>query len=730
MSASPLTWRSTSPMRARIMPVLRRAVRVLCLGILALGVGTGFYWQRGYVANIISATSPESESPAWWMRSSWSAPSPLKAINDPERIRSLLPAGKTELLHTKGGFVGTMAPSDDHWRDRKLQFACVFESLVRRTIESNDGVCIVELRRLESVRIARLFGETKSWQLVLGPPSQVVLRNFPLTSQVGTERVLADRLADAILDGGADALRSAASSAAYLQVDSLSGKTVRITYVDGKGVVSVEPVGCTLSEADRRFLAQTSMVADAHLVPSIQTDGQSARLAAGHLDFLFDPSLRQIFHGGAEVRYCIIDASREALETRVRLVSAAFQSEPDQAGTAEGTLNYGANDGRIRSAFLEVPFTMLSFQSRPASCLDEAVMPPVFDSDCPPAVQLAYSCVEEESVPQQRPAAASPAGQVLCLPGAGQLPSQSRPIAAAAWHRSGGDGPIDVDLAAARLLLLTIATGCFWCGSRIARRGRPGLTAIATATAVGLLVLFSVYVHGCLCLARLLPVSSAIVLGNWIPPGAAFVIGVLSQQRSIPRWRRAILIVALAGLGGSTLADSSCSNEAVPGNQWSADGVCIQTASATCSACSAATLLADRGIPASEPEMARLCLSKETGTPLLGLYRGLKLKTRGTPWEVEIIRCGFDELKRLDNLPAVLSVRLGETDVIGTGKLGQDSGRIAGTCHAVVLFGFLPDGRAEIGDPSQYRHDRGYWPVDQLKSAYMGEGIRLVERRL
>lgn len=702
---------------------VRRVVQTICLGMLTVGTVAGFYWQRGYVANILSAMSPENELPNFWSRTWKSVPLPSrKAIGDPERIRWLLPVGRTELLHTKGGFAGTVQPGDDLQWHQQRKFACVFESLVHRTIESNDGVRVVELRRFESVRTARLFSEAEHLELALGPPDKEILRGFPPTDRAGMKKIPADRLADAMLDGGADVLQAEASSTAYLQVDSLSGKTVRITYVDGQGVVSVEPVGCTLSDSDRRFLAHTCPLADAYLAPATGADGQSAPLDASYLTFLFDPSLRQVPRGSAEVESSASGA-RQAAATRIRLIPAPYGPESDPTAVPEGKLNFGLNGGRVESAVLQGDLVSLSWPSYPAEC----VFPQVLGDARQPVLRLSYSCAAaEESSPIALAARAD--GRLLCLPGPSQSQLQSRHLAGAAWHGPDDDDPF-VDLVAARMLLLAMATGCFWCGRRLARRGRAYVTAGTAAVAVGLLVTFSVYVHGRLYLAELLPLSSAIVLGNWIPPGAALVIGILSQQRSIPPWRRAILILVLAALGGATLADDSGPAEPLSQHQWSADGVCIQTAPATCSACAAATLLAYQGINASEAEMAHLCLSKKTGTPLLGLYRGLKLKTRGTRWDVDVIRCSFDELKRLDSFPAVLSVRLGETYVLGAGASGRETKRQGGTCHAIVLFGFLPDGRADIGDPSQYRHDHAYWPADDLKNSYMGEGIRLVQRR-
>ena len=71
-----------------------------------------------------------------------------------------------------------------------------------------------------------------------------------------------------------------------------------------------------------------------------------------------------------------------------------------------------------------------------------------------------------------------------------------------------------------------------------------------------------------------------------------------------------------------------------------------QDSQVSCSAACAAKLLVEHGIEASEPEMILLCLTNRLGTPPLGLYGALKIKTRGTLWNVEIVRCGFAEFRQ------------------------------------------------------------------------------------
>ena len=93
------------------------------------------------------------------------------------------------------------------------------------------------------------------------------------------------------------------------------------------------------------------------------------------------------------------------------------------------------------------------------------------------------------------------------------------------------------------------------------------------------------------------------------------------------------------------------------GNRWDQQGICRQTTPYTCTPACAATVLKMHGIPATEQELAELCLTRR-GTTWQGLYRGLKRKTANTPYEVEVLSRSADSLRRLTPDCMVLTVGL------------------------------------------------------------------------
>lgn len=118
--------------------------------------------------------------------------------------------------------------------------------------------------------------------------------------------------------------------------------------------------------------------------------------------------------------------------------------------------------------------------------------------------------------------------------------------------------------------------------------------------------------------------------------------------------------------------------------------------------------------------MVAICLTREQGTPSLGVYRGLTLKTQQSPWRVEVVRGTTDELLR-SGVPALLRIRLDDNDRPSVAPWAWSSG----IGHAVVCYGVRPDGQIDIGDPAM---GRVQWTRRELNDRWRGEGLRLVRR--
>jgi len=151
--------------------------------------------------------------------------------------------------------------------------------------------------------------------------------------------------------------------------------------------------------------------------------------------------------------------------------------------------------------------------------------------------------------------------------------------------------------------------------------------------------------------------------------------------------------------------------------------LCLQTTGATCGAAAAATLLQSVGISSNEHEMADLCFTTWSGTPLHGMIRGLTKKTEGTPWRVRVLKTDVRGLEKLDS-PAILRVGL-SGDASPKSRYVRQWGWLPGVAHMVVLSGFGRDGRLRIADPSTGWET---WEPKALDVLWQGVAIAL-ERR-
>src|SRR5262245_30112309 len=136
-----------------------------------------------------------------------------------------------------------------------------------------------------------------------------------------------------------------------------------------------------------------------------------------------------------------------------------------------------------------------------------------------------------------------------------------------------------------------------------------------TLTLFGLLVVLCLafYVQNLwydIRLAHWLPYSSLIVLGNWLPLFAAVLAAISWRSASGSAVRQFVLCGALLATAVYALVYPALGTAPACENRWDKTGVCLQTTKVTCSPACAATLLAAHGIPATEQEMAELCLTR------------------------------------------------------------------------------------------------------------------------
>jgi hypothetical protein len=271
-------------------------------------------------------------------------------------------------------------------------------------------------------------------------------------------------------------------------------------------------------------------------------------------------------------------------------------------------------------------------------------------------------------------------------------------------------------------LTIVLFGGSLWCSYRISRL----LSDLLAMFVVAVMFFYIRHLWYDVRLARILPFSNLIVIGNWLPPLAGLLAGFAWRRIYGRIYRKTICTSALAVAASYAAVLPILGEPPACFNEWDRDGICLQTTQFTCTAASAATLLRLHGIEATEAEMADLCLTRQ-GTTWMGLYRGLKQKTRGTRWDVEAIECEATEIRDKAIKPMILSVGMGaEVTARDETRLAEWGWR-PGQEHSVLLLGQGGFGQFKIADPTP-----GYgievWSASDLEELFQGTAVRLIER--
>ena len=280
---------------------------------------------------------------------------------------------------------------------------------------------------------------------------------------------------------------------------------------------------------------------------------------------------------------------------------------------------------------------------------------------------------------------------------------------------------LDLLLSLSGMTVLCLVAGV--AGARLQERaGRTLVVFALTVVTVGMAA-YMVWLWDRPLLARLLPFSNVIILGNWLPIVGAFFVGVCLKTEAIAWMRRAVLGITLSSLCGYSLISPLLGNAPEFGStSFTGNMLEFQTTRQTCSAACAAGLLRLHGIEATEEELSTLCLTRK-GTHWLGVFRGLKIKTAGTEWDVVVEEVSPKLLTKGAGSLGVLSLTFSEQSA----EHILESGFATAIGHTVVCLGTTRWETLEVFDPSP---DYGFesWNDRILADVETGILLRLVSR--
>ncbi|MCA9058650.1 MAG: hypothetical protein KDA85_09125 [Planctomycetaceae bacterium] len=286
----------------------------------------------------------------------------------------------------------------------------------------------------------------------------------------------------------------------------------------------------------------------------------------------------------------------------------------------------------------------------------------------------------------------------------------------------------DIRLAIALMALLSVVL--FTTTVRLLRQRSPLFLDFMGIVAILLLGAYLQLVWGQLWIVNWIPLPSVIVLANWFPLLLGFLAAIVwLRMKQHPLWRRIPVQVALIAMTVWSVIyviprePPDCNNEWIaryPGDPLT---YCRQTTTETCSAASAATLLATLGIDTTEQEMAELCLTRH-GTSWLGLYHGLSWKLLGTDRVVQLFEADAGHLRTMcAEQPVLLCCELTDDTAAVNPQLVNEDGWQPGVAHSVVCFGHNEHGFL-IADPSQPQPET--WDDRYLNALWTGTGLRII----
>lgn len=223
-------------------------------------------------------------------------------------------------------------------------------------------------------------------------------------------------------------------------------------------------------------------------------------------------------------------------------------------------------------------------------------------------------------------------------------------------------------------------------------------------------------------LLRLFPVTDLILWGDLTPLAAGAIAGI-ALSSTLPRWRRWTVGLLLLAIADAVAWGHLVKPTPETIDEWDCIA-CLQTTESTCAPAAAATLLGLHGIAGDEGALASACRTTDAGTTRWGLWRGLRITTAGSPWEVVASDPPIEEV--LGRGPAIVSVSLTAELDAQDPRYRREWGWGLGQPHAVVYLGPGDrSGSVRIADPKLGIEQ---WDEAGLRALWNRQVFRLLPR--
>lgn len=303
---------------------------------------------------------------------------PTPTLTAEERVRQVLKPGYTYETHLKGSIHG---PAENKkWAIKTVvDVIYTFEAFIDREIVSNDGKTIVEVRHFKNLKSLDIHGKLKDVRLDLGAQGKILLGGLTAISPeaaIFVQQFNGLSLAPILrwLEGVVPIERMTGIETDLIQafsvVNALSGKAVKMEYVNGKGVVDVSDVKGVATPDERTFHQSCVLLSDALIFkdPEVKVGGKW-EVNGRAFNHLIDPSLRATLSG--QVGFIrLVDEDRSGKARRVlsiaqpaRLNLEGSDRDEGRIGDLEpsGKLYFSPEDQVIEEAEIQATATLQRF---------------------------------------------------------------------------------------------------------------------------------------------------------------------------------------------------------------------------------------------------------------------------------------------------------------------------------------------------------------------------------
>ena|GEM_PF-5579114 len=226
---------------------------------------------------------------------------------DTERLRATYQVGKTYISTVKAGLTSKASYKD--WgitSAMTINYASEFQ--ISRYVVANDGKKMTVDVQVDRAQNITVFTSLDGVSIDLGFVAQGIMEIGgawaglpPGSSEVARGTVEKLLNLDSVKNYSSDIMTDEQAKV-FAFVDEMQGKKARIVFENGKGVVSITAVGCSLSSDEQLFLEGLSMCSDITTMEKLDCKPGDTWVVAGK-DFIpiLDPSMASKVGGSVTV---------------------------------------------------------------------------------------------------------------------------------------------------------------------------------------------------------------------------------------------------------------------------------------------------------------------------------------------------------------------------------------------------------------------------------------------